>query len=89
MRFRRVACVPDLRRRLGRPLLVAVGRRFCFWLWVALLAIGPSAAVLQYYYYLLSSNRVCSGHTAAPATPLGRLRSWLCCHPGENPVVRS
>ena len=34
------------------------------------------------YYYLLSSIRVCSGHTAAPTTPLGRLRSWLCCHPG-------
>ena len=46
-RFRRVPCVSDLRRRLGRPLLVAVGRRFCFWLWVALLAIGPSAAVGQ------------------------------------------
>ena len=34
-------------------------------------------------------KRVCSGHTAAPATPLGRLRSWLCCHPGKNPVVPS
>ena len=33
------------------------------------------------------------GHrdTAAPATPfkLGRLRSWLCCQPGRNPVVPS
>ena len=38
---------------------------------------------------LLSSIRVCSGHTAAPTTPLGRLRSWLCCHPGKNPVVPS
>ena len=26
--------------------------------------------------YLLSSIRVCSGHTAAPATALGRLRFW-------------
>ena len=34
-------------------------------------------------------KRVCSGHTAAPASPLGRLRSWLCCHPGKNPVVPS
>ena len=34
-------------------------------------------------------KRVCSGHTAAPATPLGPLRSYLCCHPGKNPVVPS
>ena len=34
-------------------------------------------------------KRVRSGHTAAPATPLGRLRSWLCSHPGKNPVVPS
>ena len=27
---------------------------------------------------------MCSGHTAVPATPLGRLRSWLCCHPGKK-----
>ena len=27
-------------------------------------------------YNVLSSIHVCSGHTAAPATPLGRLRSW-------------
>ena len=30
-----------------------------------------------------------TAHTAAPATPLGRLRSWLCCHPGKNPVALS
>ena len=35
-----------------------------------------SAPPSGYYYYLLSSIHVCSGHTAAPATPLGRLRSW-------------
>ena len=29
-------------------------------------------------------KRVCSGHTVAPATPLGRLRSWLCCRPGKR-----
>ena len=35
-----------------------------------------SSAPPSGYYYLLSSIHVCSGHTAAPATPLGRLRSW-------------
>ena len=30
---------------------------------------------------------VCSEHTAAAAaTPLGRLRSWSCCHPGVSHV---
>ena len=37
--------------------------------------IQPCTAVL-YNTYLLSSIRVSSGHTAAPATPLGRLQSW-------------
>ena len=32
---------------------------------------------------------VFSGHTAAPATPLGRLRSWLVLPPWKNPVVPS
>ena len=26
---------------------------------------------------------VSSGHATVPTTPLGRLRSWLCCHPGK------
>jgi len=49
----------------------------------------PLKDTLPVYYYWLSSIRVCSGHTAAPATPLGRLRSWRAAHPGKNPDVCS
>ena len=55
------------------------------YVWLFDYASGNLTVLERLGVMVLVGACVCSGHTAAPATPLGRLRSWLCCHPGKKP----